>query len=99
MATLIEDTTQVAAVSTSSRKFTVRRGEVAAFRSTNMDGSGQVTLYYDGPDGTFTPATDDSGTVVVLTPTNPERLINVPGDYRAAVTSAATTPGKVFYNK
>lgn len=99
MGTLIDDTTSAAAVSSSSRRFTVRRGEVAALRSTNMDGTGEVTLYYDGPDGTYNPATDDSGTVVVLNPTNPERLINVPGDYRTAVTSAATTPGKVFVNK
>jgi hypothetical protein len=99
MGTLIEDTTQAAAVSSSSRRFTLRRGEVAALRSTNMDGSGVVTLYYDGPDGTFNPATDDSGTVVTLTPTNPERIINLPGDYRVAVTGAATTPGKVFVNK
>lgn len=98
MATLIENTTQVAAVSSSSRKFTVRRGEVAALRSTNLDGSGVITLYYDGPDGTYNPSKFDDGTTVTLTPTNPERLINVPGDYRVAVTAASTTAGKVFYN-
>lgn len=99
MTTLIEDTTQTGAVSKSSRKFTVRRGEVAVVRSTNLDGSAVVALYYDGPDGTFNPSTDDNGSAVTLTPTNPERLVNVPGDYRVAVTSAATTTGKVFYNK
>lgn len=98
MPTLIENTSQTVSVSSSSRKFTVRRGEVAALRSTNLDGSAVITLYYDGPDGTFNPATFDSGSAVTLTPTNPERLINVPGDYRVAVTSASTTPGKVFYN-
>lgn len=98
MATLIENTTQVAAVSSSSRKFTVRRGEVAALRSTNLDGSAVIALYYDGPDGTYNPSTFDDGTPVTLTPTNPERLINVPGDYRVAVTSASTTAGKVFYS-
>ena len=99
MTTLITDTTQVAAVSNSSTKFTVSRGEIIALRSTNMDGSGVVALYYDGPGGTFNPATDDNGTAVTLTPTNPERLINVPGNYRTAVTSAATTQGVVFFNK
>lgn len=99
MANLIDDTTQAAAVSSSSTRFTVRRGEVSALRSTNMDGTGVVTLYYDGPGATFNPATDDTGTVVTLTPTNPERIINVPGDYRVAVTSAATTQGVVFVNQ
>jgi hypothetical protein len=99
LANLIDDTTQVAAVSSSSRKFVVRRHEVVALRSTNMDGSGVVTLYYDGPDGTYNGAVDDNGTAVTLTPTNPERIVNVPGDYRVAVTSAATTPGVVFVNK
>ena len=98
MTTLIEDTTQVAAVSSSSRKFTVRRGEFAALRSTNLDGSAVVALYYDGPDGTYNAAVDDNGTAVTLTPTNPERLINVPGDYRVAVTAAANTVGRVFVN-
>lgn len=98
-AVLIEDTTQAAAVSTSSRKFKVKQGEIAVIRSTNLDGSGVVTLYYDGPDGSVNnPATDDDGTVVTLTPTNPERLINIPGTYRTAVTSASSTSGIVFYN-
>lgn len=99
MTTLITDTTQVAAVSSASKKFTVRRGEVAALRSTNLDGSGNIALYYDGPDGTFNPATDDNGTAVALTPTNPERIVNVPGDYRAAVTAASTTQGVVFVSR
>lgn len=99
MSTLIDDTTQVSAVSSASRKFTVRRGEVVALRSTNLDGSAVIALYYDGPDGTFNPSTFYNGTAVTLTPTNPERIIDLPGDYRVAVTSASTTPGKVFYNK
>jgi hypothetical protein len=98
MANLINDTTQTGSVSASSKKFTVRRGEVVALRSTNMDGTGVVTLYYDGPDGTFNGAVDDNGNAVTLTPTNPERIVNVPGDYRVAVTSAATTQGVVFVN-
>lgn len=98
MANLIDDTTSVAAVSSTSSRFNVPRGEVVALRSTNMDGSGVVALYYDGPDGTFNPATDDNGNAVTLTPTNPERIVNVPGDYRVAVTSAATTPGVVFFS-
>lgn len=97
-AKLINDTTQVAAVSSNSVKFTVSRGEFAALRSTNLDGSAVVTLYYDGPDQTFNPATDDLGNVVTLTPTNPERMINVPGNYRVAVTAASTTSGVVFVN-
>lgn len=96
MANLIDDTTQTSTVSSTSRKFVVRRGEFVALRSTNLDGSAVVALYYDGPDGTFNTATDDSGTAVTLTPTNPERLVNVPGDYRVAVTSASTTGGVVF---
>lgn len=98
MSTLITDTTNAVAVSSSSRKFTVPRGEVVALRSTKMDGTGVVTLYYDGPDGTFNVATDDNGNAVTLTPTNPERIVNVPGDYRTAVTSASTTQGVVFFN-
>ena len=96
---LITDTTQTAAVSTSSIKFTVRRGEVAALRSTKLDGSAVVTLYYDAPapdSSVNNGAVDDDGNAVTLTPTNPERLINVPGDYRVAVTSASTTSGIVF---
>lgn len=98
MANLINDTTQTGSVSSSSRKFVVRRGEFVALRSTNLDGSAVVQLYYDGPDGTFNTAIDDNGTSVQLTPARPERLINVPGDYRVAVTAAATTQGVVFVN-
>lgn len=95
--TLIEDTTSVAAVSSSSVKFDVLRGQMAVVRSTALDGSAVVALYYEGPDGSINnPATDDDGTAVTLTPTNPERLINVPGRYRVAVTSAANTQGVVF---
>ena len=99
LANLIDDTTQTGAVGASSRKFTVRRGEVVALRSTRLDGTGVVTLYYDGPDGTYNGAVDDNGNAVTLTPTNPERIVNVPGDYRVAVTSAATTQGVVFVSK
>lgn len=96
-AVLITDTTQVAAVGPSSRSFKVRRGDIAVLRSTNMDGSGVVAVYYEAPDGSIdNPATLDDGTALTLTPTNPERLINVPGKYRCAVTGAATTAGIVF---
>ena len=97
MTILIKDTTQTAAVSTASIPFTISRGEIGVLRSTNLDGSAVVSLYYGAPDGTLdNPATDDNGTAVTLTPSNPERLINVPGEYRVAVTAAATTSGIVF---
>lgn len=102
--TLITDTTQTGSVSRASVKFTVRRGEAAVIRSTNLDGSGEITLYYDAPDGSVdNPATYTSGTragtAVTLTPTYPEEIVNVPGDYRVAVTGAATTQGVVFVNQ
>ena len=94
---LISDTTVQAAVSTNSVKFDVLRHQIAVLRSTNLDGSAVISLYYDAPDSSVdNPATDDNGTAVTLTPTNPERLINVPGTYRAAVTTAASTQGIVF---
>ena len=55
-------------------------------------------MAYIGPDGTFNPATDDNGVAVTLTPINPERIVNVPGDYTVAVTAASTTQGVVFTN-
>jgi hypothetical protein len=95
--TLISDTTVQAAVSSSSVKFDVLREQVGVLRSTNLDGSAVISLYYDAPDGSVNnPATDDNGTEVTLTPSNPERIINVPGTYRAAVTTAASTQGIVF---
>jgi hypothetical protein len=100
MTVLIRDTTQVAAVQASDPHFVVSRGEWVSLRSTNMDGSGNVALYYEAPDASVdNPATDDNGTAVALTPTNPERIINVPGKYRCAVTAAATTAGIVFVNQ
>lgn len=94
---LIADTTLQASVSSSSLKFDVLRGQIAVLRSTNLDGSAVIGLYYGGPDGSIdNPATDDNGTAVTLTPTNPERMINVPGSYRAAVDTAASTQGIVF---
>jgi len=99
-AVLIEDTTQTGAVSSSSKSFVVRQGEIAVVRSTNLDGSANIALYYDGPDGSVdNPATDDNGSAVVLTPTYPERLVNVPGRYRTAVTAASTTAGIIFVNQ
>jgi hypothetical protein len=99
-AILIEDTTQSGAVSTSSRSFKVIEGHIAVLRSTNLDGSANIAVYYDAPDGSVNnPATMDDGTDLVLTATNPERLINVPGKYRVAVTVAANTPGIVFVNQ
>lgn len=99
MTTLINDTTQVAAVSKNATKFTVRRGEYFSLRSTNLDGSASVSLYYDGPDGTFNQAVYSNGDNVVLTPSVPEVKITRPGDYRVAVTTASTSSGKVFYDK
>ena len=94
---LINDTTVQAAVSTNSVKFDVLREQVAVLRSTNLDGSAVIALYYDAPDGSVdNPATDDNGAAVTLTPSNPERIINVPGTYRTAVTTAATTQGIIF---
>ena len=99
MSVLIIDTTQTGTVTGSSKSFRVNKGEVAALRSSNLDGSAVVAVYYDDPDSGFNPATMDDGTALTLTPTNPERPINVPGTYRVAVTSAATTKGKVFVNQ
>lgn len=100
MTVLVTDTTQTGAVSSSSKSFKVLRGEIAVLRSTNLDGSAVVAVYYDAPDGSVNnPATDDNGSAVSLTPTNPERIINVPGKYRCAVTSAASTAGIVFVNQ
>lgn len=97
MTILIKDTTQAGAVSSASIPFKVSKGDIRALRSTNMDGTGVVTLYYDGRDGSIgNPSIFDDATPVTLTPSNPERLINVPGFYRVAVTSAATTPGIVY---
>lgn len=98
MHVLIDDTTQTGTVSGSSKPFKVRSGDRGALRSTRLDGSAVITLYYDGPDGTFNESKDDDGTTITLTPTNPERVINLPGQYRVAVTSASTTKGVVFYN-
>lgn len=99
-AVLIEDTTQTGSVSVSSKSFKVREGHIAVLRSTNLDGSANIAVYYDAPDGSVdNPATLDDGTALALTPTNPERLINVPGVYRTAVTAAASTAGIVFVNQ
>lgn len=97
MTILIKDTRVTGAVSSASIPFKVSKGQTGVLRSTNLDGSAVVALYYAGPDGSLSnPATFDDGTAVTLTPANPERLINVPGTYRVAVTSAATTQGIVF---
>lgn len=98
MTLLVRDTTQTSTVNTSSPSFKVRKqGDLAVLRSTKLDGSAVVSLYYDAPDDSVdNPATDDNGAAVTLTPTNPERIINVPGVYRVAVTSASTTQGIVF---
>ena len=104
MSTLIEDTTQVTAVSESSKPFKVLEGHIASLRSTKLDGSAVISVYYDAPDGsvdnpaTYTTGTR-AGTQVTLTPTYPEEIINVPGTYRVAVTSASTTQGIVFVNQ
>lgn len=99
MAVLISDTTQTSVANGSSPKFKVNKGEVAALRSSNLDGSAVVSVYYVDPDSTANPAIMDDGTVLTLTPTNPERPINVPGTYTVAITAAATTKGKVFVDQ
>ncbi len=97
---LVKDTTVLKAVTRQDPSIEIRSGGFAVLRSTKLDGSGVVTLYYEGPDLTFdNQATDDSGSVVTLTPSNPERMINVPGKYRVAVTSASTTAGVVFVDR
>jgi hypothetical protein len=96
---LIADTTVVAAVSTNSIPFTVIQGEVVSLRSENLDGSGNVALYYDSPDEVDNPAVYEGGTEVALTATQTEIPVNVPGTYRVAVTAAGTSAGKVFINR
>ena len=98
--TLINDTTTVKAVSKQDPTITITSSGFAVLRSTKLDGSGQIALYYQGPDGSIdNPATDDNGNAVTLTPTNPERMINVAGIYRVAVTGASTTQGVVFVDR
>ncbi len=100
MGLLINDTTQTTTAAAGGPRFSVTRGGVAVLRSTNLAGGGEITLYYLSPDGkTLGPATMDDGTVVTLTPTNPERMINVPGTYTVAVTGASSVQGVVFDNK
>lgn len=96
---LVNDTTQTTTLNGNSPKFRVNAGEIAALRSTNLDSPAVVTLYYHGPDGTFTNAVDDNGTVVRLNSTNKERLINVPGTYSVQVDTGATTKGVIFVNQ
>jgi hypothetical protein len=95
---LIDDTTSSGAV---SAKFDVLRNQVAVLRSTNLDGSAVIGLYYGAPDGTFThPSTYREGPLagqqVTLTPTYPEAIINAPGSYKVQVDTVATTTGVVF---
>ena len=100
MAVLINDTTQTTIAAAGGPRFSVKRGEVAVLRSTNLDGSAVISLYYLSPDGqTLGTSTADTGTAVTLTPTNPERMINVPGNYTVAVASASTTQGVVFVSQ
>lgn len=100
MGLLINDTTQTTTAIPGGPRFSVKRGDVAVLRSTNLDGSAVISLFYMAPNGKdLGVSTDDSGTVVTLTPTNPERLINVPGTYTVAVTAAATTQGVVFVDQ
>jgi hypothetical protein len=99
MAILLDSVTQTTTINGNTPKFAVKRGECAALRSTGLSGSAVISLYYDGPKGTFSPSTFDDGTPVTLTPTNPERLINVPGVYRVMVSTISSTPGIVFVNQ
>ena len=98
---LIEDTTVVSAVAATDKKIVITANGPAVLRSSpKLDGSAVIALYYEGPDGTVdNPCTDDDGDAVTLTPENPERMINVPGTYRVAVTAAATTKGVVFVDR
>lgn len=99
MAILLDDVTQTTVITGDTPKFAVKRGEVAALRSTGLSGSAVISLYYDSPRGSFAPSTFDDGTAVTLTPANPERLINVPGVYRVMVSTISSTPGIVFVNQ
>lgn len=104
MALLINDTRNAFTVSASSPKFSVRKGEVAALRSTDLDGSGVVSLYYLAPDGkSLGPCTFDSGTEagsqLTLTSTRPERIINIPGNYLVEMTTAGASKGLVFVDQ
>lgn len=95
---LIDDTTASGAI---SGKFDVLRNQIAVLRSTNLDGSAVIGLYYGAPDGTFThPSTYREGSLagqqVTLTPTYPEAIINIPGSYKVQVDTAASTTGVVF---
>ncbi len=97
---LIEDTTVVSAVAATDEKVVITAHNPAVLRSTKLDGSAVVALYYEGPDGTVdNPSTDDDGNAITLTPEKPEKPINVPGTYRVAVTAAATTKGVVFVDR
>lgn len=96
---LIDDTRNTVAISTASRTFSVKQGEVAVIRGTKLDGSAQITLYWYGPDGSFEQAVQDDGTVVRLTPSEKEKMINIPGVYGVSVDVGATTKGAVFYSK
>ena len=100
MALLINDTTQTTTAAAGGPRFSVKRGDVAVLRSTNLSGSAVITLKYISPDGkTLGNATMDDGTVVTLTPTNPERMINVPGMYTVEVSTASGTQGVVFVDQ
>ena len=104
MAVLINDTTQTTVASPSGPKFSLKNGDIAVLRSTNLDGSAVISLFYLAPDGkTLGPATYSSGTnagsQLTLTPTRPEEIINVPGMYTVEVTTAANTQGVVFVSQ
>lgn len=100
MGLLINDTTQTSTATPGGPRFSLKRGDVAVLRSTNLDGAAVISLFYMAPNGKdLGAATDDSGNAVTLTPTNPERLINVPGTYTVEVTTAATTPGVIFVDQ
>lgn len=100
MALLIDDTTQTTTAVAGGPRFSVRGGDVAALRGTNLDGSAVITLKFIAPDGkTLGTSTFDDTNAVTLTPANPERIINVPGMYTVEVTSASTTKGVVFVDQ
>ena len=98
---LIQDTSVAKAVAAQDKKIVIRSSSgPAVLRSSLLDGSGEVALYYEAPNGKVdNPSTDDDGNAIVINATNPERIINVPGTYRVAVITASTSAGQVFVDR
>lgn len=99
MAILLDDVTQLTTVNGNTPKFSVKRGEVAALRSEGLSGSAVISVYYATPRGGYVQAVYDDGTPLILTPSEREKPINIPGVYAVAVTTISSTPGIVFVNQ